>query len=34
VRYWDEVCFIILLILVTVAIIDQLSSRLRKRLIG
>ncbi len=34
VRYWDEVCFIILLILVTVAVIDQLSARLRRRLIG
>lgn len=34
VRYWDEVSFILLLILVTVALIDQLSSRLRRRLIG
>ena len=34
VRYWDQVSFIILLILVTVAIIDQLSARLRRRLIG
>ena len=34
VRYWDEVSFIILLILVTVAVIDQLSARLRRRLIG
>jgi phosphonate transport system permease protein len=34
VRYWNEVSFIIILILVTVAIIDQLSARLRRRLIG
>lgn len=34
VRYWNEVSFIILLILVTVAVIDQLSARLRRRLIG
>ena len=34
VRYWDEVLFIILLILVTVAVIDALSSRVRRRLIG
>lgn len=34
VRYWDEVSFIILLILVTVAVIDQISARLRRRLIG
>ena len=34
VRYWDEVSFILLLIRVTVALIDQLSSRLRRRLIG
>ena len=34
VRYWDEVSFIILLILVTVAAIDQLSARVRRRLIG
>ena len=33
VRYWDEVSFILLLILMTVALIDQLSSRLRRRLI-
>ena len=34
VRYWDEVLFIILLILVTVAVIDTLSSVVRRRLIG
>ncbi len=32
VRYWNEVSFIILLILVTVAVIDQLSAWLRRRL--
>lgn len=34
IRAWDEVAFIILLILVTVAAIDMLSSRIRLRLIG
>lgn len=34
VRYWDEVLFIILLILATVAIIDLISARIRRRLIG
>ncbi len=34
IRAWDEVAFIILLILVTVAAIDTLSSRIRLRLIG
>ncbi|HXA21719.1 MAG TPA: phosphonate ABC transporter, permease protein PhnE [Acetobacteraceae bacterium] len=34
VRYWDEVSFIIILLLVTVAVIDQLSARVRRRLIG
>lgn len=34
VRYWDEVLFIILLILVMVAIIDTLSAMVRRRLIG
>jgi phosphonate transport system permease protein len=34
VRYWDEVSFIIIVILVTVAIIDFLSARVRRRLIG
>lgn len=34
VRYWSEVSFIILLILVTVAVIDFLSARVRHRLIG
>jgi phosphonate transport system permease protein len=31
VRYWDEVCFIILLILVTVAVIDRISAAIRRR---
>lgn len=34
VRYWNEVSFIIILILVTVAAIDFLSARVRRRLIG
>jgi phosphonate transport system permease protein len=34
VRYWDEVAFIVILIVVTVSIIDRLSARLRRRLIG
>lgn len=34
VRYWNEVSFIIILILVTVAAIDFLSARLRRRLIA
>lgn len=34
VRHWDEVAFIIILMVVTVAAIDLLSSRLRRRLIG
>ena len=33
VRYWDEVSFIIILILLTVAVIDQVSARVRRRLI-
>ncbi len=33
VRYWDEVAFIIILIVITVATIDHLSARLRRRLI-
>ena len=33
VRYWDEVCFIIILILVTVAIIDRISAAIRRRMI-
>jgi phosphonate transport system permease protein len=32
VGYWDQVLFIVLLILATVALIDQLSARLRRRL--
>jgi phosphonate transport system permease protein len=34
VRHWDEVLFIILMILATVAAIDFLSARIRARLIG
>ncbi len=34
VRFWDEVLFIIILILLTVALIDAISSRIRRRLIG
>jgi phosphonate transport system permease protein len=34
VRHWDEVLFIILLILVMVAVIDFISARIRQRLIG
>jgi phosphonate transport system permease protein len=34
VGYWDQVLFIILLILATVATIDALSSVIRRRLIG
>ena len=34
VRHWDEVAFIILLMVVTVAVIDALSGRIRRRLIG
>jgi phosphonate transport system permease protein len=34
VRFWDEVAFIILLVLVTVAAIDFVSARIRRRLIG
>ena len=34
VGYWDQVLFIIILILVTVAAIDQLSAFIRRRLIG
>ena len=34
VRHWDEVAFIILLMVVTVAAIDWVSARLRRRLIG
>lgn len=34
VGYWDQVLFIIILILVTVAAIDFLSARVRRRLIG
>jgi phosphonate transport system permease protein len=33
VRYWDEVAFIIILILAAVAVIDFVSARLRRRLI-
>ncbi|MCX7371678.1 MAG: phosphonate ABC transporter, permease protein PhnE [Alphaproteobacteria bacterium] len=34
VRHWDEVAFIIILLVITVAAIDWLSRRLRQRLIG
>ena len=34
VRHWDEVAFIILLLIATVATVDWLSGRLRRRLIG
>lgn len=34
VRYWNEVAFIILLILATVAAIDFISARIRRRFIG
>ena len=34
VRHWDEVAFIIILLVITVAAIDWLSRRLRARLIG
>ena len=34
VRHWDEVAFIILLMVVTVGIIDWLGGKLRRRLIG
>jgi phosphonate transport system permease protein len=34
VRFWDEVSFIIILILITVAVIDQISARVRRRLAG
>jgi phosphonate transport system permease protein len=34
VRHWDEVAFIIILMIVTVAIIDQISARIRTKLIG
>ena len=34
VRHWDEVAFIILLMVLTVSAIDWLSGRLRRRLIG
>jgi phosphonate transport system permease protein len=34
IRAWDEVAFIIILLLITVAIIDTLSAKVRSRLIG
>lgn len=34
VRYWDEVLFIIIMILITVSIIDAISSLIRRRIIG
>uniref|UniRef100_UPI00135B6EDC phosphonate ABC transporter, permease protein PhnE n=1 Tax=Geminicoccus flavidas TaxID=2506407 RepID=UPI00135B6EDC len=33
VQYWDQAAFIILLILVTVAVVDQISARIRRRFI-
>ena len=34
VRHWDEVAFIIILMVITVALIDWVSGRIRRRLIG
>jgi phosphonate transport system permease protein len=34
VRYWDEVAFIIILMIIAVAAIDQLSAMIRRKLIG
>ena len=34
IRAWDEVAFIIILMVITVAVMDRLSRRLRRRLIG
>jgi phosphonate transport system permease protein len=34
VRHWDEVAFIILMMVVTVGVIDWLSARIRRRMIG
>lgn len=34
VRHWDEVAFIIILMVITVAVIDWISGKLRRRLIG
>jgi phosphonate transport system permease protein len=34
VRHWDEVAFIIILMIATVAVIDLISARIRARLIG
>ena len=34
VRHWDEVAFIIILMIATVAVIDWISGRIRRRLIG
>jgi len=34
VRHWDEVAFIIILMIATVAVIDFISGRIRRRLIG
>jgi phosphonate transport system permease protein len=34
VRHWDEVAFIIILMIVTVAVIDAMSGQIRRRLIG
>jgi phosphonate transport system permease protein len=34
VRHWDEVAFIIILMIITVAAIDWISGRIRRRLIN
>ena len=34
VRHWDEVAFIIILMVITVAVIDAISGQIRRRLIG
>jgi phosphonate transport system permease protein len=34
VRHWDEVAFIIILMIITVAAIDWISGRIRRRLIA
>lgn len=34
VRHWDEVAFIIILMIVTVSLIDWISGRIRRKLIG
>ena len=34
VQYWDQAAFIMILILVTVSLVDQLSALIRRRFIG